>query len=192
MHDLGHGLGAIAFAAAALGWRTALLPVPDAALAALLGIDTQHGPEAEHPDALVVVHPDADPAAAWARTWRLDHTTVADLRALPKHGAPDALSRDHQSWPAIDAAIEAARSVGPPPPAFWARPPASTRPRLAATPAGDARALFHRRRSAVAMDGRTRCDLAVLGATLERVCDPESPPLQWLPWRSRVHLVLFV
>jgi SagB-type dehydrogenase family enzyme len=192
MHDLGHALGAITIAAAALGWRTALLPVPDAALAVLLGIDGQQGPEAEHPDALLVVHPDADAAAGWVRAWRLDRAAVADLRALPKHGSPAALSSDHQPWPAIDAAIEASRGEGPPPPAFWARPPVSTGPRTAASPAGDARALFHRRRSAVAMDGTTRCDLPALAATLERVCDPDSPPLRWLPWRGRVHLILFV
>ncbi len=193
MQDLGHALGAIGFAAAALGWRTALLPLPDAELAVLLGIDGQQGPEAEQPDALLVVHRDAEPTSPWARSFALGRDTVTALRALPKLGTPAALSQDHHDWPAIDQAILATRLLAKPPAACWDRrdiahqgqttPPA---------PDGDSRALFHQRRSAVAMDGRTGTDAASFCATLQRVVDPRSPPLQSLPWRGRVHLLLFV
>ncbi len=190
LQDLGHAIGALGFAAAALGWRTALLAAPDQALAVLLGIETQDGPEAEHPDALLVVHPDADPGAPWARAFAPEDAALAALRALEKHGIPAALSRDHHAWPVIAEAIEATRLPAAPPPAFWDR---GTRPAATApVPDGDARALFHQRRSAVAMDGKTGTDVASFCGTLARALDPQSPPLRALPWRGRVHLLLFV
>jgi SagB-type dehydrogenase family enzyme len=193
MQDLGHAIGAIGFAAAALGWRIALLPLADRALATLLGIGRQQGPEAEHPDALLLVHPDAHPGAKWARSFALDEATVAELRLLPMQGTPAPLSRDHQEWPSIDDAIAATRLDGRPPASFWNQPPSTASTAgVPATPGRDARALFHQRRSAVAMDGRTGTESATFFATLARVCDPDQPPLRALPWRSRIHLVLFV
>ena len=59
-HDVGHALGALAFAAAARGWQARLIPaVADEPLAALLGLDRQSGVEAEHPDALLAIGPSA-------------------------------------------------------------------------------------------------------------------------------------
>ncbi len=193
MQDLGHALGALGFAAAALGWRTALLPLADELVAALLGIDDQRGPEAEHPDALLVVHPDADPTAWWARTFALANATVTALRTLQRHGKPAPLSKGHHDWPVIDEAVLATRLLAPPPAALWDRP-AVLVPNQPAPPAPDrdGRALFHHRRSAVAMDGHTGTDAATFHATLHRLLDPRSPPLQSLPSRSRVHLLLFV
>jgi SagB-type dehydrogenase family enzyme len=193
MQDLGHAIGALGLAAAALGWRTALLALPDQALAALLAIDAQQGPEAEHPDALLVVHRDADCSAAWARAFALDDGLVAALRALPKHGTPAALSRDHHDWPVIDEAIEATRLTTRAPAPLWDRGAFPRQDRTAPpAPDRDSRALFQQRRSAVAMDGRTGSDAASFCSTLHRVLDPRSPPLQALPWRSRIHLLLFV
>jgi SagB-type dehydrogenase family enzyme len=191
MQDLGHAIGALGFAAAALGWRTALLPVPDAELAVLLGIDDQRGPEAEHADALLVVHRDAEPTSPWARSFSIAVPDVAALGALQRFGTPAALSRDHHDWPAIDEAIDATRLLGKPPELFWDRQQAP-RERMPRAPDADSRVLFHQRRSAVAMDGRTGSDAASLCATLQRVVDPRSPPLHALPWRGRVHLLLFV
>ena len=191
MQDLGHAIGAIGFAARALGWRTTLLPVPDAELAVLLGIDDQRGPEAEHPDALLAVHHDAGPTSSWARSFAIAVHDVAALRALQRQGTPCPLSRDHHDWPAIDDAIDATRLLEQPPASFWDQPSAPRAP-LPRAPDADSRALFHQRRSAVAMDGRTGCDAASFCASLQRVVDPRSPPLQTLPWRGRVHLLLFV
>jgi SagB-type dehydrogenase family enzyme len=196
MHDVGHALGALAFAAAALGWRTALLPVPDDRLAVLLGIDGSTGPEAEHADALLVVHRDADPLAGGARAFArdvLDDALLAGFAALPRHGTPNRLSPDHHHWPLLDEAIAASRLLAPPPPAFWDRP-APLPPALVPpdAPDADARALFHQRRSAVAMDGRSAISLSAFAAALQRAASASSPPFALLPWRSRVHLLLFV
>jgi SagB-type dehydrogenase family enzyme len=193
MLDLGHAAAAIGFAAAALGWRTALLPVPDADLEVLLGIDGQQGPEALRPGLLLAVHPDADALAPWARAFAPAEDVVTALRALQKHGTPAALSRDHHDWPVIDAAIAASRLSARPPAACHDRgAPAAPAPPPAPPPDRDSRVLFRQRRSAVAMDGRTSTDVANFASTLARVLDPRAPPLQWLPWRSRVHLLLFV
>ena len=191
MQDLGHAIGALGFAAAALGWRTTLLPVPDAELAVLLGIDDQRGPEVEHPDALLVVHREAEPTSSWARSFTIAANDIEALRALHRYGTPAPLSRDHHDWPAIDQAIDATRLFARPPAPFWDRP-AAPRDALPRAPDADSRVLFHQRRSAVAMDGRTGSDAASFCASLQRVVDPHSPPLQALPWRGRVHLLLFV
>jgi SagB-type dehydrogenase family enzyme len=193
MQDLGHAIGAIGFAAAALGWRVALLPLPDLALAALLGVAAQQGPEAEHPDALLLVHPEANPGTGWARSFHLPEATMAELRALPMNGVPALLSHDHHEWPAIDEAIAATRLDAQPPASFWDCSRSSGGIRGGSTgPSRDARSLFHQRRSAVAMDGSTAMDSASFFTTLARACDPDGPSLRALPWRGRVHLLLFV
>ena len=57
-HDVGHAIGAVAYAAALMGWRVRAVPeVGDWALSALLGIASQEGPEAEHPDLLLALWP---------------------------------------------------------------------------------------------------------------------------------------
>lgn len=190
MQDLGHALGSIGFAAAALGWRAELLPVTDAALAELLGIAEQQGPEAEQPCALLCVHRSSGDHA-FARTFTLDPATLSALRKLPKPGVPAPLSADHHDWPVIDEAVAATRCTGAVPLSFWDRPATST-VALLPVPDGCARTLFRQRRSAVAMDGKTGTTAEVFAGMLARCCDPQSPPLQMLGWRSRVHLLLFV
>ena len=65
-HDAGHAIGAVAIAAAALGWEARLLEATtDEQLAALLGIHTQTGIEAEHPDCLMALYPHGLPPRRW-------------------------------------------------------------------------------------------------------------------------------
>ena len=57
-HDVGHAIGAIAFAARTLGWATSLLPaIADEDLNRLLGVHLQQGIEAEHADCLLALYP---------------------------------------------------------------------------------------------------------------------------------------
>ena len=56
--DVGHALGAMRYAAAVLGWQIELLPVTDAQISALLGLDRAQdftNAETEHPDLLLRV-----------------------------------------------------------------------------------------------------------------------------------------
>lgn len=192
MHDVGHALGALCYAAAALGWKATLVPLADAKLAALLGLEAaSSSPEAEHPDCLVAIHREEPASAAWARRFDLDAGALAALRAAQWEGAPNALSGEHHPWPLIDDAIAATRLDDPAPVACRDRG-VRVAMRVASVPDACARALFRQRRSAVAMDGTTGTDAATFFAMLQRATDAHAPPLAILPWQSRVHLLLFV
>jgi SagB-type dehydrogenase family enzyme len=59
-HDAGHAIAAIGLAAAALGWKATLLDDPgDAVIADMLGLPRGHEPEAERPECLLAVYPQA-------------------------------------------------------------------------------------------------------------------------------------
>src|SRR5439155_23050668 len=55
--DVGHAIGAVALAAQILGWRARLVPMAAVELGLLLGVDTQQGSEAEHPDCVLALLP---------------------------------------------------------------------------------------------------------------------------------------
>lgn len=202
-HDVGHAVAAVALAAAMQGWSARVLDaLSDADVAALLGIDGMEGPEAEHPDCVLVLSPalgggqmaSRPPDAASShpsqpREAPPDAPLPEELRGrllrAPWRGVPSALSPNHHPWPVIDEVARAAEkgpgtvSESQPMAVPWAPPDAS------------ARVVVHQRRSAVSFDGRTALPLAafidVLAATL-----PGRGPLVALPWRPRVHLLLFV
>ena len=108
-HDIGHGLGALRYAAAVLGWRVRVLDAwGDGDIAALLGLDRQAdfaGAEKEEPDLICLIEtgsngdgePDIDALAEAARTgvWT---------------GKANTLSQKHTTdWPVIDEVCAAAR-----------------------------------------------------------------------------------
>jgi SagB-type dehydrogenase family enzyme len=191
-HDAGHAIAAVALAARALGRSTRLLErLDDASLARLLGVHVQTGPEAEHVDGLLCIAP--RPAFSAADLDRFDVTAevASAFAALPLHGTPNQLSPAHQPWPAIDAVAEACLKR----PGAFSRPArhgSDEGPSLAAREL-PARTLIRRRRSAVAMDGRTTMSRAAFFRMLER-CVPcaDHAPWQALPWQPSVHLALFV
>jgi SagB-type dehydrogenase family enzyme len=186
-HDLGHALGALAYAAATVGWHACILPIADPDLQCLLGVSGQEGPEAEQPGFLVAVTPeplDRALAAAWRFPAEVREPLLEDR--LPNR--PNALSNRHHPWPAIDtiglACLENSlveRPLQPPPPA---EPISGPRP-------DSADVLFRRRRSAARMDGNH-------GISLEsflRICrrlGPGKLPQSALPYEPAIHLLLFV
>jgi SagB-type dehydrogenase family enzyme len=180
-HDVGHAIAALAYAGAALGWHTRMLPrFDDAAVAALLGLDAPEGPEAEHPDLLLFIGP------------RLPSRPLdppPGLSTLAFEGTPNRLSESHHLWPANEQVAAACVRVGP---VALDAPVARARPEPAPSGAS-ARTLFRTRRSAVEMDGVTtlaRADwLRMLARTLPR---PGHVPFASLLGRPRVHLLLFV
>jgi nitroreductase len=187
-HDVGHVLGALAFAAAGLGWQARLLDEPGTdELAALMGVAAPADAEPEHPDCLVAVYPRGDILAA------------PTLPPIPREafglvrwqGQPNRLSPAHDEWRWVEAAADAA--VKPRTGRDDRRHPFDVRRR--SSDAGELgtklRELIHRRRSAVEMDGVSSISRDVFYRMLLRTM-PWFVPLGLLPWEARVHLGLFV
>lgn len=186
--DVGHALAALAYAAALLGWR--LRPLahwPDAAVAALLGVDRPtDGAEPEHPDLLLAVDTDPTGDAAGPDAW------LAWMREASWRGRPNVLDRRPlYQWPVLDAVSRAAAK-----PATPILSPAVRDTHAARPAAGDDRpamAVIRERRSAQAYDAAGTMPLAVLEALLERLVPRAGvPPWAALPEMDRVHPLLFV
>src|SRR5437773_2388669 len=103
-HDVGHALGTMRFAAAALGWKLRLLDrVGDAAVSHLLGLDREAGyagAEREHPELVALVVREK-----WAsdRGLCLSKELVSQVAASRWYGRANVLSPEHGvDWPVID------------------------------------------------------------------------------------------
>lgn len=182
-HDGGHALGALAYAAAALGWTVRLLPtVGDERLEALLGITGPWGEsEPESPEALLWIGPGI-PAAGGIQV---------PLEGLRFAGCPNRLSPRHVPWRGIDDVERATRRPAGLEPLPWV--PAPLPPLTPSRCELPAARLYRQRRSAVDFDRVTSLSaarwFAMLDALLPR---PHLPPLDAWPWRPRVHPALFV
>lgn len=188
MHDVGHAIGAIAIAARILGWRVRLVEGLDHdALARLLSVADQVGPEAERPDLLLAI--ETRPTAMHGAI-SLDGLDVAPLCAAAPIGRPNRLSREHHAWPILDEIERATRDDG----RKRGDGPAAAEPLCARTFACDAsaRALVRRRRSAVDMDATTSISRDALFAIARSLVPALAPALHPLPWRPRVHPVFFL
>jgi len=192
-HDAGHALGALCFAAAALGWRVALLSaLSDAEVAGLLGLDRAAdfaGAEAEHPDLIAAVV--TDPAAAAPRG--LDDGTIAALRAGRWAGTANRLSPERVDWAAIGAVEDATVK---PHTAPLPLPDLAASSKPAQRPIRDvprSAAIIRQRRSAVDMDARTGLPLDTFFGMLARTL-PNRPHPPWtaIDFPGRIHLCLFV
>ena len=185
-HDVGHAIGAVAYAARLLGWEAKLVEgLAPADLDRLLGIHVQEGPEAEHADCLVALYPDREGGTllpglsleAWQE--RIPTLTFA--------GEPNTLSPSHREWPVIDEAARAVRVPFEPLESFPPTPVSAPLPDR--SPAAET--IIRRRRSAVAMDGETSMDAADFFRILRRTL-PGAFPFDVQPGRPRISLVFFV
>lgn len=187
--DCGHAIGAIAFAAAALGWRPRLLTGPSHShLAAWLGVDRPQDYAAAEPEmaeCLLLLHAE-----------EINHGTdladlLAHLSAARWHGRANRLSHEHRDWPGLDEVGEA--TAVPAQTAEAAYEPAKP-PAVAALP-GDLPLprLIRQRRSAQAYDGVTGMAANRFYSILARLLPASAvPPWSAWPWAPAVHLVLFV
>ena len=187
-HDAGHALGALRFAAAALGWRVQLLPEwDDAQIGRLLGLDRAEDfadAERETPELLVRVIVN-QPATA-------PRSPAADM-ASEWFGRANRLSQAHVEWPVLEEAIAVSeRLTGSAKPSGcrdWVAWPPPSPPACGHS----ASHLIRQRRSAVDFDGVTHISretfLAILDTTLPRA---SAPPFDAWPFSPRLHLVLFV
>jgi len=180
-HDCGHVIAAIALSAACLGWVTHLIDQADTkTLGRLLGVADQQGPEAEHPDCLLLLTPDPTPPA-------LPVASFANLAGSEWLGEPNRLSPSHHAWPVIEEVSAAVRSFGYP------APPQEALPTPVLFPDRDlsAHQMIRQRRSAVAMDGKTTTGRDTFYRILVRAM-PQLLLADALPWMPAVALVLFV
>jgi SagB-type dehydrogenase family enzyme len=192
-HDLGHAMGAVAVAAAALGWEARLLEgVTDGELARLMGVDGQSGSEDEDADCLLALCPQ-DVVFPLERQCAF---TLGELGRWPMtwQGAANRLSPEHgQHWPVIDEVAAATRKTSTMLATAWEAPT----PTNHSLSAGDSplalRPLVQRRRSAVALDGRTGLHRdAFFQILLKTIAGKDQIPFTTLPWRPRIDLLLFV
>jgi SagB-type dehydrogenase family enzyme len=185
-HDCGHAIAAVAYAAAALGFRTRYLAAAgDADVVRLLGLDRDAdfaSAEREQPDCLLWAGagepPDLDAldGLAESATWA---------------GVANRLSPSHRDWPDIDHAHAATLKprTSPGVPFAATAPPPSRVPQLDLPAATIVRA----RRSAVDFDGVTAVDADAFYAMLEPLVPRAGvPPWDAWPHAPRVHLALFV
>jgi SagB-type dehydrogenase family enzyme len=193
--DAGHAIAALAIAAAALGWRTALVDAwSDRDLAALLGTDRQAGTESEQVEALVAIWPGgADPPGARRTGGPLPPAAREALAAMPLAGRPNRLGDRHRAWPELDAAARAAERGAP---ADGERRAARRPPEGAPADADrgiPARRLVRQRRTALELDGTTAMPRDRLFAMLARTLPAASPAVFGaLPPPAAIHLVLLV
>jgi hypothetical protein len=168
--------------------------VTDPELATLLGVSRQTGPEAEHPDCLLAIHPAEPPGTPWRdparwRSFRVPAELLAALEQAELAGSENRLSRDHHAWAIISDVAAATALAEPPAAGFWqSAAPVMRRPGARTTPG---RAIIRQRRSAVAMDGKTAISRDAFFAMLAAV-SPGAVPFTALPWKPSVHLALFV
>lgn len=200
--DLGHALGAIAYAAQLLGWQARPLALGSERLAKLLGLNRSEDfpstpypfTEAEEPEILLALQAPGLPPPSPGQLQALE----AELQAAPWQGQASLIDPDPgYRWPLIDQAAQASRL----PDDWLASLPASHPDPLPPLPAPDPdaantpghAALIRQRRSGQRYN--QRLPLAkdafyrMLDALLPR---PETAPWPVLPSAARVHLLLFV
>ena len=113
-HDVGHALGSMRFAAAALGWKLHLLDhVSSAAVSRLFGLDREadyDGAEREHPELVALVV-----RVRWAgdRVLCLSNELMSQVSSSRWYGTANVLSPKHGiDWPVIDEVARAITNSG--------------------------------------------------------------------------------
>ena len=198
-HDVGHALGSLRFAAAALGWRLSIVDrVGDAALAELMGVNRAadyDGAEQELPELLALVAPlDGVPSGAFT----VSDAGIRRVAAGRWQGTANALSAEHGvNWPVIDevalATSHTARAINE----DFSRFPSAAELFESPIRSGSCTAekVILGRRSAVHMDATTTLPAVTFFRMLSRLLptrDRQSVPWDAVPWRPRIHLGLFV
>jgi SagB-type dehydrogenase family enzyme len=186
-HDCGHVIGAVSYAAAALGWQTRLVEAAaDDAVAGLLGLDRSEDfgeAEREAPDALLWIgNPGSQPD--------IEHLRTASEKGQ-WHGRANQLSSAHVTWPDIDSIHRATHKTR-------TREPSSPDPQQRPSPDTPARdlsfaAIARQRRSAVNFDGTTFITKPAFFSTLAcLLARRDTPPWNAVTSPAAVHAALLV
>lgn len=188
--DIGHALGALRYAAGALGWTAKVVDhIGCAELAALMGLDRDEdfsGVESEDSDLLIAI--DARPA--------MDHSDMEDGQPRVFFASSDSQWAGHANlldshpvyrWPVIDQVALATRGM-----------PAKDRlehvsyPPLAHSCEARAASIIQKRRSAQHFENKFIMDASVFFHMLD--CLLDRPIVPWDVWTyaPRVHPIFFV
>jgi SagB-type dehydrogenase family enzyme len=187
--DLGHAIGALAYAAALLGSTLQRVDADEAALAALMGLDRSADfveTERERPDLLLSINTGGtngkpEPLDGW----------LAQARAASWHGRANVLSsHPKHHWPAIDEVAEATPAEVMPEERLSE---AITYPPAPAFTGGSLRQLMLQRRSAQAFNGKSSLPRETFFQLLDSLLSrTDSVPWSSWPCLPRLHPVLFV
>ncbi len=184
--DVGHALGAVAYAAGCLGWRVSLWTrTDDGQLSRLLGLDRPDAFarfETEDPDVLMAIAPQS-----------VDEQPLVSVGSGQWHGQGNRLSADPDRWPAVEFAQAHTHRPGQ---AAQPMPIIAGQwdhlPDLAAAthPTGT---VIRARRSAQRMDNQTGLGRDGFFRMLSRLLPRNdwAPWTMW-PWTARTHAFVFV
>jgi nitroreductase len=193
-HDVGHALGAFAFAAACLGWKVQVVDsLSDAEISIILGVDKQSGIEAEHVDCLIIVCPNTQHYSTVKAPLTIDPVVMQALQGCKLLGDPNRLSNNHHEWPIIEkVALSTEKACDN---AGTAEKLENIPMRPGSLPQCNETAfqVIQQRRSALAMDGVTDMARSVFFGILGRLqVERNAMMFECLPWAANVSLFLFV
>ena len=186
-HDMGHALAAINISCSALGWRTHLMDhLGTKDLEIILGLNKKNEDEIEVPNCLIAItfHENANKVK--------DRDFVAGFSDLKWVGKPNTLSKEHIDWGGITEISKATQK-----PLTEELSDTSfthaTQPISLREDSFPIRKAIHQRRSAVAMDGKTRISSETFYQFMATVIPEACPhPFQTFPWAPLIHLGIFV
>ena len=213
-HDVGHAIGTLRIAGAALGWSVFVLTgLDDRTVGSLLGLRRLHefvDAESERPELMGIVCPTSYRESL---PLSLDPAAVESCVHGEWQGHANRLSRDRPiPWEIIDEVTQASwkRSAErstirmpplplPPHPQREHHHQADDDPRDRNPAVLSAHQIIHQRRSAVAFDGTTSVSARQFFSMLERVWPDASLPVAQRPmpwdsisWDPTIHLALFL
>ncbi len=186
--DVGHALGALRYAAGALGWRATLVEdLGSAELAALMGLDRTDafsGVEGEDAELLIAIDaaPSTNPVAEndTPRAWSSDSYQWSGLANLLD---PHPLYR----WPVIEQVSQATRGRGTNSSSDF-----PNYPQLQQTSEARAADIILGRRSAQRFDSKFRMSAETFYRMLDCLLDRPNAPWDVWHFAPRVHPVFFV
>ncbi|KAI3693281.1 hypothetical protein L6452_33114 [Arctium lappa] len=212
-HDVGHAIGAVAMAAAGMGWDVKLLDgLGHDELKKLMGLDNDfeipsrlvkgklNSIEFEHPDCLILVFPNG--IAEFDVNYENLSIAISEFSKLDWKGEPNSLSKEHVCWDIIYRTCEAVKKPLTLDAKFIVNPfVKSVNCNEDSHVNITLRELVRKRRSAVDMDGVTSMERDTFYRILLR-CLPSGfqdkqkrqlgLPFRAMDWDSEVHCVLFV
>lgn len=191
MLDVGHALAAVAVAAHCLGWQASLEDDPGTGdLTMLLGLEeqsrfSQHSSEEEHADVLLAIFTNSS-----MHKLSLHSSDLSQLKLQREPARANILSSQHVSWAWIDRVCETAKKP-PTHDVYSASSPPPDRGRTHTDLTSRYSQMLRMRRSAQVMDGMSSMPLESFFAILQAAL-PRASPFSLLPWKPRVHPVIFV